>query len=968
MASDLFTFLFTDIEGSTKRWDAYPDAMRVALERHDGLLRSICEAHDGHVFKTVGDAFCVAFRSPVQGVLAALEIQRAIAAEAWREIDGLRVRMGLHVGSAELRDDDYFGPTLNRVARIQSLAYGGQVLISAALHELIREPLRDRVRLLDLGTHRLKDLTVPEALFQLSAGDEEPPSFPPLRSLDSRPNNLPAQPTSFIGRESDIEAVQRLLIQKGARLVTLTGPGGMGKSRLSLQVAAELIERFDDGVFFVPLAEIEEAELLPTAIAQALGVAESQTLPIEEQLLRHLQPRELLLVLDNFEQVVEGAPFVARLLERAPRVKLLVSSRILLELYGEQEFPLRQLRRPPRNAELDPEALMGYEAVRLFVERAQAARPAFRLDGETGAAVATICRRLDGLPLAIELAAARIKMFSPQAMLPRLAASLDLLSGGARNLPARQRTLRGAIDWSYSLLTPEEQRLFEALSVFSGGFTFEAVEAVVVPLLPDEIDLFDGLGSLLNKSLIQQDLSREETRFTLLSALRAYAHEKLADHPWAEALGRSHARYFIELLDTLHAELAERQRPRWVEEVEQEYDNLRAALQWALQAEERPLALRLCCSLPSFWESGGRLTEGRQWLEDTLALPEPEVVGYQLDLALQHDQFQALIIAGNLAEWQGDYPIARGYYERGLVEAERQQREDGRASALQNIASVEYRCGNYERALQLYEEAYAIWQPSNQEQKIALVLHQMGNVHYRCGRLDEARAHYEESLARRRRIRDLRGMVASLNNLGTLAQRRGQLDEAYLLLSESLEIQRSSGERTTIAILLNNLGSLARRRGDLAGARQLFAESLGLKRALGDKAGMAYSLNGLGTVHLAERELEEARALFLRALAITLEIGDKWGFATCLRDIAHVEAQKNNLEPALLLVGAAQAIQAQIGATLTEAEQGEQQAWLAPLCHAAGDQCEPLLRRGARLTFEQARALAQMPGPGRSPL
>jgi predicted ATPase/class 3 adenylate cyclase/Tfp pilus assembly protein PilF len=961
MPSKVCTFLFTDIEGSTKRWDAYPDAMRVALEAHDHLLRSVCEAHQGHVFKTVGDAFCVAFENPVEGVVASLMIQSEIAARDWSTIDGLRVRMGLHMGAADLRDNDYFGPALNRVARIQSLAYGAQVLISSAVFEVIKDPLRQRVHLVDLGTHRLKDLAQREQIFQISAIDKEVPHFPPLKSLDHHPNNLPAQPTSFIGREREIQAVQDLLTKSGARLVTLTGPGGIGKSRLSLQVAAELLEQFGDGVFFVPLAEIEEPDLVPATIAQLLGVAESLTLPIQEVLLRYLQQKQLLLVLDNLEQVVDAASYIAQILQRAPRVKVLVSSRIVLEIYGEQEFPLRQLGRPTGAVDHSVEELLMYESVQLFVERAKAARPSFQLDDENATAVATLCRHLDGLPLAIELAAARVKMFTPQAMLPRLTASLDLLTGGARNLPERQRTLRGAINWSYSLLTLNDQRLFEALSVFSGSFTFEAVEAVIAPVLPDQIDIFDGLASLLNKSLIQQDMSQEETRFSLLAPLRAYALEKRVLHPWANALGHNHAHYFIELLDELKTKLGDMKRSTWVEAVERDYDNLRAALQWTFETGERALALRLCCSLPTFWEAGKHRTEGRQWLKDTLALPEPDVVGYEEAITQQQDQLQALIIAGSLAEWQGDYGIARTYYHSGLALADEHGAVEGRAMALQNCASVEYRCGNYDLALQLLHEALTIWQSSHKETKIAHVLHQIGNILYRQGRLDEAKHHYEDSLQRRRAVNDKRGMAASLNNLGTLAQRQGRLEDAFLLLSESLEIQRASGERASVAILLNNLGTLARRCGDMEKAQKHFQESLALKRAMGDKAGMAYSLNGMGNVCLASGHLDEARDLFLKSLHLTFEIGDKWGFSTCLADLARVEAMQENRETALILVGAVQAIQEQIGATLTQVEFDERQAWLSPLCHSAGERCEPLIQRGATLTIEQAMALAQTP-------
>ena len=462
------TFLFTDVEGSTKLWERYPEAMRASMARHDEVLLGVMESSGGFVFKTVGDAFCVAFPSAPHALEAALAAQRALLSEGQEKTGPLRVRMALHTGSADERGGDYFGPPVNRVARLLSAGHGGQILLSSATKELVRDALPEGASLSDLGERRLKDLFRPERVFQLIA-PELPTSYPPLKSLDARTNNLPAQPTPLVGRESELGEVRDLLRTEGVRLLTLTGPGGIGKTRLGLQVAAELLDKFEDGVFFVALATITDPALVASAIAEPLGVVEAGDQPLEEGLKDFLRSKELLLLLDNFEQVLGGAPLVGELLSACPKLNVLATSRSVLRVYGEQEYPVPPLELP-RPGRLPPiDRLSQYEAVRLFIERAKAASPNFSVTDENAPAVAEICMRLDGLPLAIELAAARIKLLTPGAMLERLGSRLKLLGGGSRDLPERQRTLRGTIEWSHALLEEGERMLFARLAVFSGA-------------------------------------------------------------------------------------------------------------------------------------------------------------------------------------------------------------------------------------------------------------------------------------------------------------------------------------------------------------------------------------------------------------------------------------------------------------------------------------------------------------------
>ncbi len=478
--SGTVTFLFTDIEGSSKLWEQHKEAMRAALARHNALLHQSIEANRGSVFKTIGDAVCAAFASAPDALAAALTAQRALLAEDWGTVGVLRVRMALHTGTVQPFEGDYLGRPLNRVARMLSVGHGSQVLLSRATQELVRDDLPQDVALRDLGEHRLKDLTRPEHIFQLVSLDL-PANFPPLVTLDQRSTNLPIQPTPLIGREQEVNAVRVLLQRSDVRLLTLIGPGGTGKTRLGLQVAAELLDDFVDGVWFINLAPLGDPTLVAGAIAQTLDINEGSGQPLVEGLKASLRAKRVLLLLDNFEQIVAAAPLVGELLTAVPGLKVLVTSRIPLHLYGEREHAVPPLALPDRRHLPPIERLTMYDAVRLFIERAEAAKADFTVTNENAPAVAEICYQLDGLPLAIELAAARVKLFPPQALLARLGNRLRMLTGGPYDRPARQQTLRNAIDWSYDLLDEGEKKLFARLGVFVGGATLETSPETSVP-------------------------------------------------------------------------------------------------------------------------------------------------------------------------------------------------------------------------------------------------------------------------------------------------------------------------------------------------------------------------------------------------------------------------------------------------------------------------------------------------------
>jgi predicted ATPase/class 3 adenylate cyclase len=616
-AAGTLVFLFTDVEGSTRLWERFPQAMKAALERHDSTLQAAVAASNGQVVKTTGDGMMAVFTSAAAAATSCLTAQRDLAAGPWGTTGPLRVRMGLHAGEAATRSSDYFGPVVNRTARIMAVGHGGQVLLSAAAAALAADQLPDGARLRDLGTHRLKDLGRPERLFQLVHPDLAD-GFPQLATLDRRPNNLPTQTSTFVGRDAELEQIGSRLGDEAVRLLTLTGPGGTGKTRLALRAAADQVDRFEDGVFFVDLAAARAAEDVPAGIARTIGLSETSGQALLEELTGRLRRQHTLLVLDNFEQVTTAAPMAVELLEDCQGLKLLVTSREALHVRPEHLFPVPPLSlpraAPDRRSAAD---LADCEAVQLFAERAQAVRPDFRLTEDNADAVADICRRLDGLPLAIELATARLNLFSPQALRDRLGSRLGLLRGGARDLPARQQTLRATIEWSYQLLEPGEQRLFELLSVFS-GVGFEAVETVAAELdrlAGAPLDVLDGLASLVDKSLVRQaDADAGEPRVVMLETIREYAAERLDDRPeLAAAAHRAHAAYFADFARRQWEHLTSRRREPALAAMTADLENLRLAWDHWVAANELDQLNKLVDSL---W----LLYDARSWYHDTVRL------------------------------------------------------------------------------------------------------------------------------------------------------------------------------------------------------------------------------------------------------------------------------------------------------------------------------------------------------------
>ena len=955
------TFLFTDVEGSTKLWEQHPEAMKPALAHHDAILRASVESHHGYVVKMRGDGIHAAFATASDALDAALAAQRILQSKAWGETGALRVRCALHTGAVEERDGDYFGSPVNRAARLLATGHGGQVLLSLATQELVRDGLPPGVGLCDLGTHRLNDLVQPEHIFQLVAPDL-PAGFPPLTTLDSRLNNLPVQPTPLIGREKQVAVVQAMLRRDDVRLVTLTGPGGTGKTRLGLQVAADLSDDFEHGVYFVNLAPISDPSLVASTIAQTVKVRETGGQSLIASLKDYLCEKQMLLLLDNFEQVVAAAPSVADLLAACPRLKMLLTSRETLHLRGEHEYPVPPLALPdPKRLsemrpDLAPTLLPHYSAVALFSQRAQAVKPDFRITDRNAAVVAEICVRVDGLPLAIELAAARCKMLSPQAILSRLSSRLALLTGGAHDLPGRQQTLRDAIAWSYDLLDAREKTLFARLAVFAGGCTLEAAESVChSPEL--EIDILDGLTSLVNKSLLRQiEGTGDEPRFTMLETIREYALECLGESGETESLRCKHAEYHLVLAEKAEPELAGRQQVAWLDRLEGEHDNLRAALGWAIEHCEGSWALRLGGALGQFWFMRSYFSEGRWWLAKALDIVQSgsssasarakalNWAGYlayrQTDLASARSVFEegltlargagekqvaahALNGLGNVGWTQGNLAAARSFYEESLALRREVADKWGISISLSNLGNVAWGQSDYTAARAYYEEGLAIGRELGDRQGIAWTLNVLGGLALTQGDCAAARSFLEESLAIQREVGDKSGSAESLNNLGMLARNQGDHEQAAALSRESLALYREIGDKGGSAEALKNLGLAVCGQGDYAAARSFFEEAISLGREAGHQPAVAASLDGLGVVAYEQGDYAAARTRHVESLVIWWEVGYKPAIASCLEGLARVACAQDHPERAAQLLGAAEALREAIGVPLPPADRAQ---------------------------------------------
>jgi predicted ATPase/class 3 adenylate cyclase len=904
------TFLFTDIEGSARRLDTHPEAMQVAIVRTEALVREAAVGANGYVFKAIGDTTCAAFALAADAVAAALRAQRAVAAEPWPEAACVGLRAALHTGAVELRDGDYFGATLNRVARLLPSGHGGQTLLSQTTSELCRDALPTGASLRDLGTHQLRDLSRPQQLYELRHPDL-PREFPPIRSLSTHPNNLPRQLSSFIGREAAIAEVESLL--GGNRLLTLTGTGGCGKTRLGLQVAADVLERFPDGAWFVELASLSDPGLVPQAAAMALGLAEERDRPITRTLVEYLKGKDLLLLLDNCEHVLAScARLVAALVGECQGVTVLATSREALGIAGEQACHVRSLSVPAPGQAVAALDLSRFESVQLFVDRARLVRPEFELGPHNASALASLCRHLDGIPLAIELAAARVRSLSVEEIDGRLDQRFRLLTGGSRTALPRQQTLRSLIDWSYDLLREPERLLLQRLAVFAGGWTITAATDVCAGDAVTDDEILDLLTSLCDKSLAVVETVEQHSRYRMLESVRQYARDRLAESGDAASVRKRHRDHFLALAEATQAKLVGAEQAVWLRRLEEEHENLRASLDGSLPAGEAGEGLRFCGALYRFWLTRGYLSEGRQWCTRMLGKPAARPP--------TRERATALNAAGNLAYYQGDYDAARA----------------------------------------LHEESLAIMRDVGDREGVAGALNGLGNIALDHGDYVAARALYEECLALKRELSDRRGIATALNNLGNVACEQCDFASARTLFEECLAIMRELGNRGGVADLLHNLGSVALHQGDCGAAQALHEQSLAIVRELGDQGGIANSLETLGTVAHEQGDYETAGRLHAESLTIRRTLGERRNIAYSLEGVAEVAAVLGDPLRACRLWGAAERLRTDIASPLPPNDRPRHERCVAAARTALGDHAAfaRAWQEGAALALDPAIDLA----------
>lgn len=902
------TFLFTDIEGSTWMWERLPEAMKPVLARHDAILREAVDAHDGRIVKTTGDGCHAAFSAAADAIEAAADAQRALSAEAWESIhpETIRVRMGVYTGEAEARAGDYYGPAVNRAARLMSVGQGGQILVSAVTAELARDRLPAGLSLRDLGEHRLKDLVRPERIFQL-AGAGLRTDFAPLKSLEAIANNLPAQLTSFVGREAEIAEARRLL--GATRLLTFTGSGGTGKTRLSLQVAAEALADFADGVWLIELAPLADPDRVAAAVAAVFDLRDQPGRSMLEQVQDYLRARQVLLVLDNCEHLITASARIADALVRAcPKVKVIASSREALGLAGERIFHVPSLGLPEARATLD--VIAQSEAVQLFVERAMAAQPRFSLSAQNASAVGEICRRLDGIPLAIELAAARIRLFAPEQIAARLTDRFKLLTGGSRTALPRQQTLRALIDWSYDLLPDSEKALLRRLSVFAGGWTFEAAEAVC-----DSDDLLDQLGHLVDKSLVAVDDCAGETRYRLLETVRQYAREKLFDAGETGDARARHLAHFALLAGEVGPKLFTGEAVVRFDQLEAEQDNLRAALEWAVDRDPNA-ALRMVHALQPFWMQRASTVEGLAWAD-------------------------AALRAADAA------PAPDGRASR--------ERQTAKARVLAAKSAMMFSLGDNAGARDAAIAGADLARALGDTEALAFVLCFGATAHGFLGDFATARAWLEESLALSRQIGYTFGIGLGLANLVFLVS-IDDSEAALPLLDETIAFARTTGNPWVMGLALTNVARVARYAGRGRDARAMLEEAASIGRASRNRGLYTISRSELGHILRQDGALDEAEALYQETLPSWLEHGRRAAAAHELECLGLIAAAQGRVARAARLLGAAEVQRETLNSPMTFYERVEYDAVVGALL--AAPEAAAAWAEGRRMTMDEAVALA----------
>jgi predicted ATPase/class 3 adenylate cyclase len=954
LPSGTVTFLFTDIEGSTRLSQQHPDEMPDLLARHNQILREAIERHNGYVFQAMGDSFCVAFHSADDALNATADAQRNLYNEPWSPAP-IKVRIGIHTGTAQLQIDSkeytYSGyTTLAATQRIMSAGHGGQILFSGATRELVRDALPANTELVDLGEKRLKDLLRPEHLYQLNISGL-PTVFPPLETLEYYPNNLPVQLTSFVGRENEIAELKQAL--DAYRLVTLTGAGGTGKTRLSLQVAAELLDCFEHGVWFIELAPLSVSDLIPRTILSAIGIGEQPNQTPLEILKEYLQDRNTLIVLDNCEHLVTACAELANvLLNAAPHFQILASSREALGVQGELSYSVRPLSLPDLKHLPKIEQLSQYEAVRLFIDRALLVAPHFVFDKHNAPYIAQICNRLDGIPLAIELSAARIRMLSVEQISARLDDRFRLLTGGARTALPHQQTLRALIDWSYDILSGPERLLLQRLSVFAGGWTLEAAEEVCADMEQDpqsvsSNDILDLLTQLVNKSLviIMEGSQGGEKRYCMLETIRQYAREKLSQVGDAEILRQRHLEYFVTLAEKAGPELYRSNQTSWLNRLDDELDNLRVALEWALTGDVQA-GLRIAAALWRFWDARGYLWE----------------LGDRLGQLLEHDttgdvlHAQALAVRSYCVFRQDEFPDAIRIAEQSLQMARALSDQQVEALSLAFLGLFTLLLRNMEEGVALLQQSVATYAALGNGIGQADAIYWLS---VNGGDKERAIGFSRESLRLYRGLGHLSGITRNLTTLALLTIWSGDFSTPTPWLEESLAIARQIGDQTGECDALTSFGMLLYWQGDTERANVHYKEAIMLSEKLGYRYRTLWAQVFMAYSIFRQGDLQQAQEMFKECIQRTQKAGLTMALVFAVEGMASLNVSQGHPECAIQLFAWTDAMREKIGDTRPSVENASIERDLEVI-RSKIDEMEitRLSAEGRSMTVEQAITLA----------
>lgn len=900
----IVTFLFTDIEGSTKLSQDYPDTLQTALDIHHAIMHKAIESNSGFVFEIVGDAFCCAFENAEDAVKAAVDAQLGLSNEKWEDAV-IKIRIGIHSGPAEWNGKRYMGYiTLARSARIMSCGYGEQIIISGSTYDLCKEKFdavkEKNISFRDLGERRMKDVIQPVRIYQiLSTGLRE--DFPPLKTLDARPNNLPVQLSSFIGREDAMKEVKNLLVQ--SRLLTILGPGGGGKTRLAMQAGADMIDDFANGVFITELALVSDPSLVVQFLMNVLEVKEEPGRAPGETLQDHLKDKELLLILDNCEHLInECANLSEILLSKCTKLKIIATSREALNCSGERTFLIPPLSLPDITVKITTEQLTQYEAVRLFIERAISVNPGFRINNENAPSIAEICSRLDGIPLAIELAAVRINVLPVEKICAKLDDRFRLLTGGKRTALPRQQTLRALIDWSYDLLSENEKLLWSRLSVFNGGWTLESAEKVCTDKKIESYEILDLLCSLTDKSIINYKADKD--RYNMLETLKQYGEEKLKEAGGAGEIISKHLDYYMELSEEAEPKLKSSESKIWLEILESDHDNFQTAIIRSIYDNEWEKGSRLAGALGRFWKIRGHQSTGRKLLDS--------VLGNEKELSKPFLR-KLLSWSGILSHDQGEYETSLNYHNRSLIISKELNDKTGIAGTLNSLGAIESDMGNNEKAQEYYFESLALRKETGDKFDIARSLNNLGSAAYEIGDFEKAQKFYNESLEIKRSIGDQYSVAETLSNLGNIAYAQGKYEQAQNFQEECLALNREVGNKNGMADSLNNLGKTKYTLGKYEQARKYYEESLTIQNEIGDKSGISHSLNDLGNLFIQLEKFEQAWKYFEESLALFSSMGEKLGIAISLNNLGRLSLIKGEYKDARKFIEESLGISREIG-------------------------------------------------------